>query len=117
MDTSRCCGDWGKSFRVGGRTGARLAGAVTLAVFEQNDDTVFEVVVDGASRGKARPAFASKRVQTGGDGEALREEATKVLGETSWSSDVSWRLWPLRYGTGRGGTSSGNLMSELGLNG
>ena len=98
----RRCGDWGKSSRVRGRTGARLAGAVAQA-FGQHDAAVFEMAVNGALRGKARTAFTSKRVQAGGDGEALREEVNKALGKTDWSSrnGALWRPWPLRRGTGR----------------
>ena len=86
----------------GDAPGARLAGAVAQA-FGQHDAAVFEMAVNGALRGKARTAFTSKRVQAGGDGEALREEVNKALGKTDWSSrnGALWRPWPLRRGTGR----------------
>ena len=47
----------------------------------QDDDAVFEVAVDGALRGEARPAFEAERVQAGGDGESSREEGDETHGE------------------------------------
>ena len=67
---------------AGDAPGARLSGAVAQAVLGEHNHAVFEMAVGSALRGMERPAFASKCVQAGGDGEALREEANKTLGET-----------------------------------
>ena len=60
---------------------ARLARTVAQTALGQDDDAVFEVVVDGALRGEARPAFEAERAQAGGDGEASRKEGDETHGE------------------------------------
>ena len=60
---------------------ARLARTVAQTVLGQDDDAVFEVVVDGALRGETFPALEAERAQAGGDGEALREEGDETHGE------------------------------------
>ena len=62
---------------------AHLAGTITQMAFGQDDDAVFEMVVDGPLRGKVRPTLASERVQAGGDGVAFLEEVlNEAVGES-----------------------------------
>ena len=77
-----------RSVAVGGHGSDRAEGAFgdeaaegTQVALGQDDDAVFEVVVDGALRGKARPTLEAERAQAGGDGEALSEEVDETLGE------------------------------------
>ena len=60
---------------------ARLARTVAQTALGQDDDAVFEVVVDGTLRGEALPTLEAERVQAGGDGEASRKEGDETHGE------------------------------------
>ena len=60
---------------------ARLARTIAQTALGQDDDAVFEVIVDGALRGEALPTLEAERVQAGGDGEASRKEGDETHGE------------------------------------
>ena len=78
----------------------------------QDDDAVFEVAVDGALRGEARPAFEAERVQAGGDGKAFLE---KVLNEAVGEMDGHHRPSSLG-GVGLLGALLGQEGGILGVN-